>query len=525
MNLQENIFRIKQMMGLLNEQEDTSSLTVQEKLKNGQKLTPEELNVKGDLALGFSKVKSLPEGLKVGGDLSLHYCENLTSLPNGLKVGGDLFLNDCDSLTSLPNGLEVGGHLFLIDAKINSLPKRLVVGGSLDLTGSAITSLPRGLKVGGLLKVDNTELIKYPNDKLLKMVGSNGYIKLGIFRNDSNYTANLEAPSNNHNNQELPWEKQTLSDTTQTTPLAQQTPTQTEKVIEVVTDSFTAKSCDELHAFQSTCPSKVFVGGKCDGGTKLVGDMHEKMRIKLDAIYQKGINPKVSNVAVSVNDMTVTWTCTIVESTDGKAWVGFTSRGAGCNDDIYARATSAVVHNDVDTIKDRINDMYKEPTIEIEEVNDFNYNGGGNSFRQIFYRYTKPKYYPPHKSKPITPNPITPITPGPNPVIPNPQPTTGTQTATTGGETPQNPQPATTEFKYPNMENPFTPTNGDPWKYAYDGTNLIVKSPTTGTEYNLLYPEAQYKTKYPGSKFKTQADLDKAIASIKTAYGDKLGMR
>ena len=302
MNLQENIFRIKQMMGLLNEQEDTSSLTVQEKLKNGQKLTPEELNVKGDLALGFSKVKSLPEGLKVGGDLSLHYCENLTSLPNGLKVGGDLFLNDCDSLTSLPNGLEVGGHLFLIDAKINSLPKRLVVGGSLDLTGSAITSLPRGLKVGGVLKVDNTELIKYPDEKLLKMIGSNGYIKLGIFRNYFNSTTDLE---------DLPWERQASSDTT-----GVQAPT-----------------------------------------------------------------PGVS----------------------------------------------------------------------------------------------------------------TPPTPG--------------------GSTPK---------PHPNMENPFTPTNGDPWKYAYDGTKLIVKSPT-GNEYNLNDPN--YFTTYPSSKIKNEEERNKAIESIKTAYGDKLGMR
>ena len=276
---------------------------------------------------------------------------------------------------------------------------------------------------------------------------------------------------------------------------------QTEKVIEVVTDSFTAKSCDELHAFQSTCPSKEFTGGQCKGGTKLVGDMHEKMRIKLDAIYKKGINPKVSNVAVSVNDMTVTWTCTIVESTDGKAWVGFTSRGAGCNDDIYARATSAVVHNDVDTIKDRINDMYKEPTIEIEEVNDFIYDGGDNSFRQIFYRYTKPKSYPPHKSNPITPNPV----------IPNPQPITPA------------PQPAPGGFKYPTIEKAFKPTNGDPWEYAYDGTNLYVRNPKGSNKlFNLKDPN--YFTTYPYSKLKTQDQVNNAIASIKTAYGKELGL-
>ena len=206
---------------------------------------------------------------------------------------------------------------------------------------------------------------------------------------------------------------------------------QTEKVIEVVTGSFTANNCDELHAFESTCPSKVFTGGKCEGGTKLVGEMHEKMRIKLDDIYRKkGINPKVSKVEVSVNGMTVTWTCTIVESTDGKAWVGFTSRGAGCNNDIIARAESAVVSNDVDSIKKRINDKYEEPIIEIEKVNDFIYNGGGNSFRQIFYRYTRPKRYPPQTA---TTGTQTATTGGAT--------LTGTQTATTGGATSTNPQP------------------------------------------------------------------------------------
>lgn len=299
-------------------QTNTSILTVQEKLKNGQQLTPEELNVKGDLALGFSKVKSLP---------------------NGLKVGGNLFLNNCDNLTSLPNGLEVGGSLFLMDVKINSLPKRLVVGGSLDLTGSAITSLPNGLKVGGLLKVDNTKLIKYPDEKLFKMIGSNGYIKLGIFRKDSNYTTNLEAPSNN---QELPWEKQTSSDTT-ATQVAQTTGGET-----------------------STTPQPATTGG----------------------------------------------------------------------------ATST-----------------------------------------------------------------------------NPQP----PPATTGGETPTTSTPTQTTAKpYPSIDNPFTPRNGDPWKYAYDGTNLIVKSPTTGNEYNLKDPN--YFTTYPYSKLKNEEQLNNAIASIKNAYGEKLGM-
>ena len=55
-------------------------------------LTKEDLNVKGDLDLEFSKKTSLPEGLKVGGRLVLSY-SNITSLPEGLKVGGDLYIH------------------------------------------------------------------------------------------------------------------------------------------------------------------------------------------------------------------------------------------------------------------------------------------------------------------------------------------------------------------------------------------------------------------------------------------------
>jgi len=34
----------------------------------------------------------------------------------------------------------------------------------------------------------------------------------------------------------------------------------------------------------------------------------------------------------------------------------------------------------------------------LEEVNDYVYNGGKDSFKQVFYRYTRPTDYPPHTS-------------------------------------------------------------------------------------------------------------------------------
>jgi len=93
------------------EKEDNKNAPFMWKLANNY-LTKEELNVKGDLDLEFSKITSLPEGLEVGGDLRLLESE-ITSLPEGLRVGGDLDLNWCINISSLPKGLEVGRNLFI----------------------------------------------------------------------------------------------------------------------------------------------------------------------------------------------------------------------------------------------------------------------------------------------------------------------------------------------------------------------------------------------------------------------------
>jgi hypothetical protein len=83
------------------------------KIINNIPLTSQELNVSGELDLNRSEITSLPEGLKVGGDLNLHMCKNITSLPEGLKVGGWLDLYGCENIKSLPKGLEVEGKLYI----------------------------------------------------------------------------------------------------------------------------------------------------------------------------------------------------------------------------------------------------------------------------------------------------------------------------------------------------------------------------------------------------------------------------
>jgi len=69
------------------------------------------LNVMHSIFLNYSKITSLPKGLKVRANLNIRKCTSLTSLPEGLEVLGSLDLENCTSLTSLPKGLKVRGWL------------------------------------------------------------------------------------------------------------------------------------------------------------------------------------------------------------------------------------------------------------------------------------------------------------------------------------------------------------------------------------------------------------------------------
>jgi hypothetical protein len=134
--------------------------TLEWKLLFNEPLTEEDLNVKGNLDLSFSKIESLPKGLKVGGDLDLVKSE---------------------SLTFLPEGLEVGNHLYLSFSKIESLPKGLKVGGNLNLFKCVkLTSLPKGLKVGGDLHIYGAPIAKFEDNEIREMIKP-GFIKGNIY--------------------------------------------------------------------------------------------------------------------------------------------------------------------------------------------------------------------------------------------------------------------------------------------------------------------------------------------------------
>jgi len=80
------------------EKEENRKIPFKVKLLNNYSLTDEELIVKRDLNLTNSKITSLPKGLKVGGGLSLFGCKHIESLPEGLEVGGILIINESELL-------------------------------------------------------------------------------------------------------------------------------------------------------------------------------------------------------------------------------------------------------------------------------------------------------------------------------------------------------------------------------------------------------------------------------------------
>ena len=130
------------------------------KLVNNEPIAKEDLNIKGGLFLEHSNIASLPEGLKIGGNLNLSYTFKLKSLPSDLDVKGDIYLEG---------------------SKIESLPEGLKVGGDLDLTYTDIKSLPKGLEVGGDLYLELTTMMKYERYELLEMIKP-GFVKGKIHR-------------------------------------------------------------------------------------------------------------------------------------------------------------------------------------------------------------------------------------------------------------------------------------------------------------------------------------------------------
>lgn len=144
---------------------------------------------------------------------------------------------------------------------------------------------------------------------------------------------------------------------------------------------------DAMHSFQTR---------KKDG---FGGRVHEKIDNLLKGFYETtGKNPEIKKLTITMDESTwkVSWAVEIGESTDGKAWIGITSRG-GAGPNVGPFASSKRAQNQIDK---RLKDLPKElgdPNVETKLVLDFQHDSksGRTHVRQIFYAYTNPQKYPP----------------------------------------------------------------------------------------------------------------------------------
>ena len=130
---------------------------------------------------------------------------------------------------------------------------------------------------------------------------------------------------------------------------------------------------DALHSFERR---------KSDG---FGGRMSTKIKEQLVALYEKGINPEVTDLKVEVDSKNyeVKWEATIKPSTDGKAYTGFMTYGSagGC---AYSRALGQEKR-----MKEKVGGKNYKLVLDFK-------NPTGIYIRQLFFQYEKDEY-PAHK--------------------------------------------------------------------------------------------------------------------------------
>jgi hypothetical protein len=147
---------------------------------------PEDLYVGGNLKCYKTKLKGFPRTVFVGmgldishtdikvfpsqfkvinGDLSIDKTR-IKYLPDNLKVCGTFWASD-SSLVELPENLHVSNYLQLEGSVISEWPKGLVADECIDMARCPLETLPDGLHVNGQLDIGGTNIKQLPKDLIV----------------------------------------------------------------------------------------------------------------------------------------------------------------------------------------------------------------------------------------------------------------------------------------------------------------------------------------------------------------------
>jgi hypothetical protein len=150
--------------------------------------------------------------------------------------------------------------------------------------------------------------------------------------------------------------------------------TETKKVTKNISGSFTSNDGDSAHNFK---------------------EMETKLGQVLVEMYNSGINPKITaidaKISKSGSQFTTTYNATVSNSTDGKAWMGFTSRGSFGTD--YIKRADGQISGSENADKRSLEEKLK--TIGAGEIEIIKtYEDSTVPVKQYFVQFTKPEKYP-----------------------------------------------------------------------------------------------------------------------------------
>ena len=122
---------------------------------------PDKLKVIGGDCWMNDKIPTIPAGVTFKKRLIIYNCQKLKSLPDGLKVAGDLILSflgtkNNSQILVLPNNLVVGGNLLAYGCRVTTIGSNTIVNGDAEFSNSKLTEVPKDLKVKGKFDIYNT---------------------------------------------------------------------------------------------------------------------------------------------------------------------------------------------------------------------------------------------------------------------------------------------------------------------------------------------------------------------------------